>query len=83
MIRIMDRLAGDNIRFHYVEEKSELEEVRNFIWDRSALAIDTESTGLNCYHPDWRLKTVQYGDAIDSYDATALYSRIWLSYGQY
>lgn len=83
MIRIMDRLAGDNIQFHYVEEKSELEEVRDFIWDRSAIAIDTESTRLNCYHPDWRLKTVQYGDATDSYVVPAQFKNfVYWSMGE-
>lgn len=29
--------------------------------------MDTESTGLNCYHPNWKLRTFQVGDDIRSF----------------
>jgi DNA polymerase I len=67
MIRIRDSLAGDLVKFHCVQSKSDLREVQNFILRNSSLGIDTESTGLNCYRRDWRLRTVQIGNSMDSY----------------
>jgi DNA polymerase-1 len=67
MIRLRDRLAGQSIRFHCAETKADLREVANFIRHHHALGIDTESTGLNCYQPGWKLRTVQYGNDVDSY----------------
>lgn len=67
MIRIRDRLAGSRIYFHYAESKRDLGEVRAFVRDHRSLAMDTESTRLNCFHPDWRLRTVQFGNRTDSY----------------
>jgi len=67
MIRLRHRLAGQPIRFHCVETKRDLREVAEFIRASRVLAIDTESTGINCYQPGWLLRTVQYGDHTDSY----------------
>lgn len=67
MIRLHDRLAGQPIRFHCVETTRDLREVAEFIRTSRVLAIDTESTGINCYQPSWLLRTVQYGDDVDSY----------------
>lgn len=67
MIRVRDRLAGERITFHCVQSKKDLEEVREFVRDHRSLAMDTESTRLNPYHRDWRLRTVQFGNRNDSY----------------
>lgn len=67
MIRILDSIAGESIRFNCVESREDLAEVAQFIRDHNALAIDTESTGLNTYHPNWELRTVQIGDDYVSY----------------
>lgn len=67
MLRLRDRLAGKPIRFHCAETTRDLQEVAEFIKRHSALGIDTESTGINCYRIGWELRTVQYGDASDSY----------------
>lgn len=67
MLRIRDRLAGNPIRFHCAETTRDLQEVAEFIKRHRALGIDTESTGINCYRRGWELRTVQYGDASDSY----------------
>lgn len=75
MLIIRDRLAGDEVRFHYVESARDLRRVRDFILRCTALGIDTESTGLNCYRPDWRLRTVQYGDDFDSFVVPARYRK--------
>lgn len=75
MLHIRDRLAGDEVRFHYVESTRDLRRVRDFILRHAALGMDTESTGLNCYRPDWRMRTVQYGDDFDSYVVPARYRK--------
>lgn len=63
MLRIADTLAGDRITFHYVQNKEDCRELARFVREHRWLAIDTESTGLNCYQPGWQLRTVQVGNA--------------------
>lgn len=67
MIRIHETYAGEEVRFHCVQSTSDLREVREFIRDHRWLAFDTESTGINCYRPNWKLRTAQFGDKFDSY----------------
>lgn len=80
MLRIRDTIAGDDITFHYVQSNMDVNEFKEFVLSRQWLAIDTESTGLNCYRPDWRLRTVQCGDSTDSYVIPAKYEKLirWL-----
>jgi DNA polymerase I len=75
MIRIRDTLAGDRISFHCPESTKDLYEVRDFILNHEWLAFDTESTGLNCYHPKWRMRTVQFGDKSRAYVVPQQYRR--------
>lgn len=75
MIRIKETLAGDEIRLHCVESKSDLSEVVDFIRDHSWLGFDTESTGINCYKPGWKLRTAQWGNEWDSYVIPARWKR--------
>jgi hypothetical protein len=42
-------------------------ELWEFVDSHSALGIDTESTGINCYKPGWQLRSVQVGDAHTAY----------------
>lgn len=63
MIRIRDTIAGESIAFHYVQNWEDAQELKEFVRARRWLAIDTESTGINCYRPDWALRTVQVGNA--------------------
>jgi len=58
-LHIRDTLAGDRIWFHCAQSKEDLAEVRDFVGDNEILGIDTESTGINCYRPTWRLRTVR------------------------
>lgn len=73
MLRIRDTLAGEEIEFRYCESKRDLRECLAWLRTRKWLAIDTESTGLNCYKPGWELRTVQIGDAYDCYVIPARY----------
>jgi len=67
VIRLKNSLAGRTIRFHCVQSRSDLSEVRDFIRDNEELGIDTESTGFNCYKRGWELRTAQYANFTDSY----------------
>jgi len=62
MLRIPDTLAGQSITINYPKSKKDLYEIRDFIGDSDYLAMDTESTGINCYKRGWELRTVQYGN---------------------
>ena len=73
MIRLKDTLAGDQIYFYIVEQRKDLYEARDFINDHKALALDTESSGINCYRRGWRLRSFQYGNAYESFVIPANY----------
>ena len=73
MLRIRDTLAGEEIQFHYCQTKADLYECLEWFRAHKWLAIDTESTGLNCYKPGWELRTVQIGNAYDCYVIPARY----------
>lgn len=75
MLRIRDSIASDPIRFHYVESTRDLREVRDFVYSHAAMGCDTESTGINPYRKGWQLRSVQYGDDVDSYVVPARYKR--------
>lgn len=67
MIHISDELAGDELTFYCVQSTEDLRQAAAFVRQNRVLAFDTESTGLNCYRPDWRLRTFQFGHATVSY----------------
>ncbi len=73
MLRIKDTLGGEPIYFHGVQNARDLDEVWEFANEHSALGLDTESTGVNCYKPGWELRTFQIGDRYDSYVVPARY----------
>jgi DNA polymerase-1 len=73
MLRIRDTLAGEEIAFHYCQSRADLKECLEWFRAHKWLAIDTESTGLNCYKPGWELRTVQIGNAYDCYVIPARY----------
>lgn len=80
MQRIKDTLGGEPVYFHYCDQTADLIEVVEFVEAHSALGIDTESTGVNCYRPGWELRTYQIGDAYDSYVIPAKHKKFlgWL-----
>lgn len=75
MIRIRETYAGEEVQFHMAESTSDLAEIRDFVRDHRWLAFDTESTGINCYRPNWKLRTAQFGDKFDSYVVPAHYRK--------
>jgi DNA polymerase-1 len=80
VLRIRDTIAGERITFHYVQSQADIQEFKRFVLSKRWLAIDTESTGINCYRPDWQLRTVQVGDARRCYVVPARYKQLikWL-----
>jgi DNA polymerase I len=80
VLRIADTLAGDSIEFCMIETAHDLYEFREFVRGHRSLGIDTESTGLNCYRPKWKLRTVQCGNATVSYVVPARFRKAiaWL-----
>lgn len=75
MLVINERLAGERITFYCVESTKDLASYRRFIYDNRWLALDTESTGLNCYRPGWRLQTFQCGHSTESFVVPARFQR--------
>lgn len=75
LLRIPDTLAGDRIRFLYVQNREDLKEVSAFVKKHKWLAIDTESTGLNPFKPGWQLRSVQIGNRTRCYVIPARYRR--------
>lgn len=69
MIVIKDSIANSVISFRYVETQADADEAYAFAkrYLGKWLALDTESTGLNCYHPDWLLRLFQFGNAKTCY----------------
>lgn len=64
---INDTLGGTPIIFFFVEFTFDYKEVKEFVSAHTCLAIDTESTGINCYRRGWKLRTVQIGNDSQSY----------------
>lgn len=69
MKTVHDSLAGEKISFHYASTRDDWRAV--LAWARkhrgSTLAMDTESTGINCYKPGWQLRTFQFGNGRRSF----------------
>lgn len=55
-------VAGEPVVIHVVETEDDLEGFRDFIrGNLRILGCDTETTGLNMYAPEFRLRVVQFG----------------------
>jgi DNA polymerase-1 len=76
MLIFNERLAGDGISFRYLETSIDAFEYMEFVNEHRWLALDTESTGLNCYAPGWQLRMFQCGDAHTSYVVPARMSKL-------
>src|SRR5258707_578203 len=80
MLITRDTIAGDALRFHYVQSRIDLRAVKRFVERRGVLGIDTESTHHNCYRPGWELRSVQVGNDRISFVVPARYRKFigWL-----
>lgn len=85
MLRLKDRIAQETVHFYCVQHRADLDEVREYVSrctgrPTTLLGIDTESTGLNCYARDWKLRLLQIGDLYTAYVIPARYREFitWL-----
>lgn len=69
MKTVHDSLANEPISFHYVNELRDARAVLSWAEKHAGkpLAMDTESTGINCYAVGWQLRTFQFGNASRSF----------------
>ena len=68
MIEQTFTVAGDTVRIHTLERPADLDPLRD--WFRQSterISMDTETTGLNTWAPDVRVRLVQMGDANDAW----------------
>lgn len=61
MKEIRDHIAGRDVLIRAITSTSDYDEVLEFASSQKPMAFDTESTGLNPYHPQWRLRLFQFG----------------------
>lgn len=65
MIQIYDQIAGLELEFRYCETIEDCREAYAWSKRQGWLAMDTESTGLDCYAHEWELRTFQFGKAFE------------------
>jgi len=67
MLTFRDTLRGQPISVHYLDQRGDWAKFQGWLEGKRLLGMDTESTGLNPYRPDWELRTVQVGDGRRSF----------------
>lgn len=69
MLTIPYRVSGDPVEVRVIENDMDLHEALTFIDRHEAyeLALDTETTGLDIFGPQFRIRTVQFGNARTAY----------------
>lgn len=62
-------VAGDQITVHFLEHEDDLEPFRAFLRREGTrpLALDTETTGLDIYSPDFQIRLVQIGNGQEAF----------------
>ncbi len=75
MLRLRDSIAGERLAFYCVEDKDDCAKAVKFARQQKVLALDTESTGLDCYVPGWQLRMFQFGHATVSIVVPARFRR--------
>jgi DNA polymerase-1 len=75
LLTIRDSIAGEPIRFHFCESIEDVRKAYQWARKQRILALDTESSGVNCYRPNWRLRLFQFGDAYRAYVIPAKYRK--------
>lgn len=65
---IEERVAGEPVKIYVLERIEDLEDFREFIRaNLKGLAFDTETTGLDIYSPDYKLRLAQFGNRDTAY----------------
>lgn len=61
-------VAGESVCIKLLENVADVPEFQDWLTaPRLALGLDVETTGLNTFHPDFTIRTVQFGDAQTAY----------------
>ncbi|MFI8084325.1 DNA polymerase [Kitasatospora sp. NPDC086009] len=64
-------VAGDEVSVQVPEDIRDLDAFRLWVHDQAArggvVAVDTETSGLDTFSPTYRLRTVQFGDAVTAW----------------
>lgn len=76
MKRIRDTIAGEPLSFYYIESADDCARAARFAKRHKVLALDTESTGLDCYVPGWEMRTFQFGNRDTSIVVPARFKRL-------
>lgn len=75
MIRLRDTIAGEQLKFYSPESLEDVRWILHRFEESDVWAMDTESTGVDCYVRDWELRTFQFGNATHSYVIHARFKR--------
>ena len=67
-MEIRHEVAGEPVVIHVAETEDDIEPFRDFIRaNKRCLGLDTETTGLDIYSDSFRCRTVQFGNAKESW----------------
>lgn len=65
---IEEWIEGERVEIHVLERPEDLEAFRNFVRaNPRGLAFDTETTGLDIYSPEYKLRLCQFGNRSTAY----------------
>lgn len=69
MLRLPYSVAGDSVVINVIENEDDFREALDFVMNAGEyeLAFDTETTDLNHFSPDFRIRTVQVGNEYVAY----------------
>ncbi|MFJ2115939.1 DNA polymerase [Streptomyces sp. NPDC087850] len=67
MKQLTYRIKGQSVRIRVVETERDLPEFEEFIWRHEILGFDTETTGLDWWSEDFRLRLAQFGSESEAY----------------
>ena len=68
MKRFVHQVAGQEVTINRVESLDDLEDFRNFVRaNLKGLAVDSETTGLDMYSPNFKVRLVQFGTPTEAY----------------
>lgn len=70
MIEYKHTVAGQSVTVHVPQTSDDLDEFKRWFSVANELgpvALDTETTGLDIFSTGYRLRTVQFGDAVDAW----------------
>jgi DNA polymerase-1 len=74
---IHDSIAGEPVEFRWCESSVDARTAYYSSLEQDFWAFDTESTGLNTFHPQWRFRTFQFGHSRIAYVIDRKY-RKWI-----